>query len=315
MNEVPKISVIVPVYNAEKTLHRCIDSILAQTFTDFELLLVNDGSKDNSGVICDEYAKRDSRIRVFHKKNGGVSSARNVGLDNVCGEWVAFVDSDDYIGNKYLSAFCNYFDADLIIGMSVMKIADNTHSYATLPYGNHTEMEHFLSLHLESWTFFVVWGKLFRSNIIRNYRFNESIRLTEDTIFVFQVLKDIKNLFVLPMHLQDTEYQYFYFPPQLGLSRKYNLSVKESVNAMLELNKAYEKLNVRLVNFEKGLAYTYYDYCKDDIPNNYQDWYTNKEVKTICLRKSSHYSIWNMIKTRILFSPICFFIHKLRFLK
>ena len=93
----PKISVIVPVYNAEKYLHRCVDSILAQTFTDFELLLVNDGSKDTSGEVCDEYATKDSRVRVFHKENGGVSSARNIGLDNAKGEWISFVDSDDWL--------------------------------------------------------------------------------------------------------------------------------------------------------------------------------------------------------------------------
>ena len=93
----PKISVIVPVYNAEKYLHRCVDSILTQTFTDFELLLINDGSKDKSGAICDEYAAKDSRVRVFHKENGGVSSARNLGLDNAKGEWITFVDSDDWI--------------------------------------------------------------------------------------------------------------------------------------------------------------------------------------------------------------------------
>ena len=91
------ISIIVPVYNAEKYLHRCVDSILAQTFTDFELLLINDGSKDNSGKICDEYAAKDPRVRVFHKENGGVSSARNMGLDNAKGEWVTFVDSDDWL--------------------------------------------------------------------------------------------------------------------------------------------------------------------------------------------------------------------------
>ena len=96
----PKISVIIPVYNAESTLRRCVDSVLAQTFTDFECLLINDGSKDKSGEICDEYAIRDSRIKVFHKENGGVSSARNVGLDNATGEWIAFVDSDDWVGEK-----------------------------------------------------------------------------------------------------------------------------------------------------------------------------------------------------------------------
>ena len=98
----PIMSVIVPVYNTEQYLHRCIDSILTQTYTDFELLLIDDGSKDKSGDICDEYALKDSRIRVFHKENGGVSSARNLGLDNAAGEWITFVDSDDWIIESYL---------------------------------------------------------------------------------------------------------------------------------------------------------------------------------------------------------------------
>lgn len=101
-NKNPKISVIVPVYNVEKYLRRCIDSILAQTFTDFELLLIDDGSKDSSGEICDEYARNDERVRVFHKENGGVSSARNLGLDNAKGEWVSFVDADDIIYSNNL---------------------------------------------------------------------------------------------------------------------------------------------------------------------------------------------------------------------
>ena len=94
----PVLSIIVPVYNVEKYLARCIDSILAQTFTDFELILVDDGSTDNSGEICDEYAGKDPRIIVIHKENGGVSSARNHGLDIARGEYITFVDSDDQIG-------------------------------------------------------------------------------------------------------------------------------------------------------------------------------------------------------------------------
>ena len=100
------ISVIVPVYNVEKYLNRCIDSILAQTFTDFELILVDDGSPDNCGKICDEYAAKDSRIHVIHKANGGLSDARNAGIDwafaNSNSEWVTFMDSDDWIPDNYL---------------------------------------------------------------------------------------------------------------------------------------------------------------------------------------------------------------------
>lgn len=97
MNAQPLVSVIVPVYNVEPYLPRCIDSILSQTYSDFELLLIDDGSSDNSGRICDEYAEKDGRIRVFHKENGGVCSARNVGLDNANGKWFFLFDSDDMV--------------------------------------------------------------------------------------------------------------------------------------------------------------------------------------------------------------------------
>ena len=106
IENMPIISVIVPVYNVEKYLHRCVDSILAQTFTDFELILVDDGSTDNCGKICDEYAEKDKRIHVIHKENGGLSDARNVGTDwafaNSNSEWITFIDSDDWVYNRYL---------------------------------------------------------------------------------------------------------------------------------------------------------------------------------------------------------------------
>lgn len=95
-NQVPLVSIIVPVYNAEKYLNRCVDSILSQTMTDFELLLIDDGSKDDSGRICDEYSEKDARIKVFHKPNCGVSSARNLGIDQAKGKYIIFIDSDDY---------------------------------------------------------------------------------------------------------------------------------------------------------------------------------------------------------------------------
>ncbi len=98
-------SIIVPVYNVAPYLRECLDSVLAQTYPDWECLCVNDGSTDESGAILDEYAKKDARFRIFHKKNGGVSSARNLALDNVRGEWVLFVDSDDYLSHECLKHF------------------------------------------------------------------------------------------------------------------------------------------------------------------------------------------------------------------
>lgn len=97
MKEQPLISVIVPVYKAEKYLDKCINSILSQTYSNLEIILVNDGSPDKSGEMCDRFAEKDGRIRVFHKENGGQSSARNLGLDNMTGDYVSFIDSDDYI--------------------------------------------------------------------------------------------------------------------------------------------------------------------------------------------------------------------------
>lgn len=91
------ISIIVPIYNVEKYLPKCIESIINQTYTDLEILLIDDGSTDNSGLICDKYASIDNRIRVIHKKNGGLSDARNVGLDICKGKYISFIDSDDYI--------------------------------------------------------------------------------------------------------------------------------------------------------------------------------------------------------------------------
>lgn len=98
----PQISVIVPVYKVEKYLHACVDSILAQTFSDFELILVDDGSPDNCGAICDEYAAKDSRVRVIHQENQGLSGARNSGIDIAEGEYITFIDSDDLVSFDYL---------------------------------------------------------------------------------------------------------------------------------------------------------------------------------------------------------------------
>ena len=105
------ISIVVPIYKVEKYIHRCIESILAQTFTDFDLILVDDGSPDNCGKICDEYAVKDKRIHVIHKENGGLSDARNAGIDwafaNSDSEWITFIDSDDWIHPKYLETLYN----------------------------------------------------------------------------------------------------------------------------------------------------------------------------------------------------------------
>ena len=106
----PRLSIIVPVYKVEKYIHKCVDSILNQTFTDFELILVDDGSPDNCGRICDEYAEKDSRVRVIHKENGGLSDARNYGIDAAEGSILGFVDSDDMIDNDMYDQMIRFLD-------------------------------------------------------------------------------------------------------------------------------------------------------------------------------------------------------------
>ena len=114
----PYISVIVPVYNAEGYIHRCVDSLLQQTYSNFEIVLVDDGSPDGSGAICDEYARKDSRVKVFHKENGGVASARQLGIDNAKGEYTIHADPDDWVEPTMLEQLCNKAkaaDADMVI--------------------------------------------------------------------------------------------------------------------------------------------------------------------------------------------------------
>lgn len=185
----PKISVIVPVYNAEKYLRRCIDSILAQTFTDFELLLIDDGSKDSSGRICDEYSEKDERVIVFHKPNGGVSSARNLGLDNVKGEWIGFVDADDWVELNYLQKLMSCFDQNVDMaecsyvyeGVDALKFKTefdlfDSYQYLIKLFVNGRFYEGFL------------WVKLFKRDLIGKLRFETSLAYNEDRVFIANYL-------------------------------------------------------------------------------------------------------------------------------
>lgn len=188
----PKISVIVPVYNVEKYLSRCINSILDQTFSDFELLLIDDGSKDKSGEICDEYAERDNRIKVFHKENGGVSSARNVGLDNAKGEWICFCDSDDWVENQFLYEFKNMMHkGDLLSqGFHSLKWKNGGDKNIFEVSGIYDSTSYFpFLLHLyKTGQLGYIWCKAFKREIIdeHNIRFDTKVYLREDLLFVLE---------------------------------------------------------------------------------------------------------------------------------
>lgn len=165
----PKISIIVPVYKVERYLEKCINSILNQTFKDFELILVDDGSPDRCGEICDNYAKKDNRIIVIHKENGGVSDARNVGLDIATGEYIGFVDSDDWIEkDMYENLYdkCKKEQSDIgIIGVHELSEYDN-YTYEYIPV-----KEEFLSILKRAH----VWNKIFKKELFlkNSFRFKK----------------------------------------------------------------------------------------------------------------------------------------------
>ena len=188
----PKISVIVPVYNAEISLGRCVDSILHQTFKDFELILVDDGSKDSSGLICDSYLS-DSRVRVIHKPNGGVSSARNIALETARGEYIAFCDADDEVLLTWLEDFiCGIGGGDLCLQGFTTVDANDKNQCPRIPKSHiWNNIPEFLGYIMEIALFGFSPTKLFKGSIIRkhNLRFDETIRFREDDLFVSDYLK------------------------------------------------------------------------------------------------------------------------------
>lgn len=194
----PTISIIVPVYNTEKYLHRCIDSILNQTYADFELLLINDGSKDNSGVICDEYEAKDSRVKVFHKLNEGASSARNLGIDNANGEYISFVDSDDYVLPYFLETFVECMNGSDLCMLGILPDYSFFSGYqikkSSLDYRG-TVMDALFLLY-ECDMFGSLANKIFKKSIIQDngLRLNVSFTFKEDEEFLLRFLLYAKTI-------------------------------------------------------------------------------------------------------------------------
>lgn len=208
----PKISVIVPIYKVEKYLNKCIDSILSQTFKDFEIILVDDGSPDNCGAICDKYESENENIKVIHQQNGGLSFARNSGIDfvfaNSNSEWIAFVDSDDYLKENYLEKLynaCIENDADLVV-CDFERVDEK---------GNYCEKQHeFLSEVLTDktevfnrlyydWRIHPAWNKLYKKEIFNNIRFDNG-KLHEDEFIIHKVLFESKKT----VFIDDSPYCY-----------------------------------------------------------------------------------------------------------
>lgn len=192
-------SIIVPVYNVNDSLPRCIESIISQSFKDFELILVDDGSKDGSDIICDRYSIEDHRIKVIHKENGGVSSARNDGLQLATGKYIVFVDSDDYVDEGFLfDMYSVGNEGDL--GCIGYMLEDNEKNVSKqTKFVNETiEIRNLNAINnlFVDGRFNYIWGKVFdKSIIVRNQLcFDECISIGEDILFVLQYLQNINNI-------------------------------------------------------------------------------------------------------------------------
>lgn len=187
-----EFSVIIPVYNAEKNIGRCIESIQSQSLSDFELILIDDGSRDNSYGICLEYANADSRIKVIHKENGGASAARNTGLDSATGEWVCFVDSDDLVESNYLESIYRAkenSEADVVF-FGYTKV--NSCGKTVGEYLPECDKEGLIDICCElsrSDMFGYTWIKAYRRQAIGESRFIDGISIMEDEIFACEVIK------------------------------------------------------------------------------------------------------------------------------
>lgn len=228
----PKISVIVPVYRAKDVLCRCVESILMQSYTDFEVILVDDGSPDDSGFICDSWAKRDSRIKVIHKENGGVSSARNTGIDASGGDWLAFIDADDYVDGEYLERLLREESDLTICGMQT----ENQYGqplYTTAYHPRRFDSEPDYTWLYENRMLYSPYCRLFRGRVVRNHniRFPAGVSWGEDGMFTVDYLRYVSSVAVL----EYVGYHYVKYADNTSLSTK----VRRDVVNIVALSREY----------------------------------------------------------------------------
>lgn len=304
----PKISIIIPIYKAEKFIYNCLDSIINQTFTDWEALLIDDGSPDNSGLICDEYATKDSRFKVFHKNNGGVSSARNLGLENAQGEWVTFVDADDWIEQNVLSIVKDIQSKPSVdfIQYGYQRVANNC-----ITHSNYLPAE---TLHLTSDEYCNTryyhcgcWGYFIKRELIEKYqvRFPTNIKYGEDQAFILKMLLLSKECYVSNI------YGYNYFDnPGSAMNAGWNIErIKNSLDAIEDVIKFSELHKINLPQLHKytlsRFAKSYIWWATKSI-KNYDDFINireiyNKFIKAISKNDWGLYKYNNMLTFSVLY--------------
>ena len=262
------ISVIVPVYNVEQYLRKCIDSIISQTYKNLEIILVDDGSKDNSGKICDEYENKDERIKVIHKKNGGLSDTRNIGLDIAKGDFISFIDSDDIVENdffEYLIGLQKKYNSDItecnfvkVYEEKLKDFAFPKNSYHSIvvtdSYGalkNYTSFDDDISTNSV-----VVWNKIYKKELFEKVRFPVG-KTHEDQYTMYKLLAQV-NIFVTS---SEAKYGYFQRADSI-INKKFNedrLSVFDAYDEVIEFlhQKNYTELEEK---FQRRYLQTIIDF-------------------------------------------------------
>ena len=291
----PKVSVVVPVYNTEQYLEKCIESVLKQTEKNFELILVNDGSTDSSGAICDKYSRIDERVRVIHKGNGGVSKARNTGIDNSRGEYITFVDSDDYLERDYLElmiAEAEKNKLDLVICGYKKILKDRVEVHSLKKNFEINEFEFVKGLMLQK-GYGISLCKLYRAELLRTIRFREDLKVGEDTFFNLEVSKEIhkgryidKILYNYNVNSSSTVRNY---------NEKYLDNYLYSANLAKEYifrNYEYEEIRECVNNYVFfTMILVIINYCCNPQKNNGNIFGECKDIKNVCNIKEYRDSI------------------------
>lgn len=287
----PKISVIVPIYNVEKYLNRCVDSILKQTFTDFECILVDDGSPDKCPKICDEYAKKDMRIRVIHKENGGLSDARNAGIDAAQGEYLGFVDSDDWIHPQmYEILYNSIVENNVKMSICRAEVADEKREFRRIE-NPHFEVYSGLDILVSEYSVSAC-TKLYHRSLFRNIRYPVG-RLHEDAFVIYKLFFEAGDV----AFTENVLYEYFINCEGITHS-KFSLKRLEVLDAEKEQCEFFKKLGIK--KYYKWAirhkAYTMYWQFQELLQNNDEEYIEAskaiaKELKKLLITKKIYADI------------------------
>ena len=258
-----KISVIVPVYNVEAYLERCVESILQQTYAHFELILINDGSTDSSGQICDHLASQYENIKVYHIENSGVSNARNMGIQLATGSWVTFIDSDDFVTQDYLATLASAVEG-VNVGFAIAPLHHIKNGIVTdIPsHSGKTELwsteETMKELLMTSRTSFFPVAKLFKRDLLTDEKFNTNYHLAEDALFLTELLLKTRCSCVFidkPV--------YYYDHREGSATTSVNRYVFDTIEVyqqiIAQVSQAFPNLKYELINRECWSYITVYD--------------------------------------------------------